>query len=151
MSIDLQHVKYNIIFVLVGDTTNQPPTLDQVEKDLATELLKQPELELNPQTEVRNEDNISKDVDSESDNVYSSSESEKVLSSDRTISDVTSSGDATSTMSEVTPENKSEEEKFDDEPPKLETEKIDIIPKSLTDQYRIVCQCGATNCRKYLF
>jgi hypothetical protein len=108
-------------------------------------------LELNPQTEVRNEDNISKDVDSESDNVYSSSESEKVLSSDRTISDVTSSGDATSTMSEVTPENKSEEEKFDDEPPKLETEKIDIIPKSLTDQYRIVCQCGATNCRKYLF
>jgi hypothetical protein len=65
-------------------------------------------LELNPQTEVRNEDNISKDVDSESDNVYSSSESEKVLSSDRTISDVTSSGDATSTMSEVTPENKSE-------------------------------------------
>lgn len=139
-------------YVIVGDTTNQPPTLDQVEKDLATELLKQPELELNPQTEVRNEDNVSKDVDSESDNVYSGTESEKVLSSDRTISDVTSSGDATSTVSEVTPENKSEEEeKFDDEPPKLETEKMDIIPKSLTDQYRIVCQCGAKNCRKYLF
>jgi len=74
-----------------------------------------------------------------------------VLSSDRTISDVTSSGDATSTVSEVAPENKSEEEKFDDEPPKLETEKMDVIPKSLTDQYRIVCQCGAKNCRKYLF
>lgn len=138
-------------YMMTGDTTNQPPTLDQVDKDLATELLQQSELELNPQTEVRNEDNMSKDVDAESDNVYSSSESEKVLSSDRTISDITSSGDATSTVSEVTPENKSEEEKFDDEPPKLETEQIDVIPKSLTDQYRIVCQCGAKNCRKYLF
>ena len=26
-----------------------------------------------------------------------------------------------------------------------------ILPKSITDQYRIVCQCGAKNCRKYLF
>ncbi|XP_033746371.1 histone-lysine N-methyltransferase SUV39H2-like [Pecten maximus] len=26
-----------------------------------------------------------------------------------------------------------------------------LLPKSITDQYRIVCQCGAKNCRKYLF
>ncbi|XP_060071011.1 histone-lysine N-methyltransferase SUV39H1-like [Ylistrum balloti] len=26
-----------------------------------------------------------------------------------------------------------------------------LLPKSITDQYRIVCQCGSKNCRKYLF
>ena len=26
-----------------------------------------------------------------------------------------------------------------------------LLPKSITDQYRIVCQCGAKNCRRYLF
>lgn len=49
------------------------------------------------------------------------------------------------------PELSIESDEVFDEPPKLETQKSELIPKSLTDQYRIVCQCGAKNCRKYLF
>jgi len=32
-----------------------------------------------------------------------------------------------------------------------EEPKAKLLPKSITDQYRIVCQCGAKNCRKWLF
>lgn len=140
-------------YMMTGDTTNQPPTLDQVEKNLAAELLKQPVLvsDENTENDAKNDDCSSEDQDSVDDNVNSNLGSEEEDIGSKVVSSVvTPSGDADSKVSDDPSENKSEEN-FDDEPPQLETEKRDLIPKSLTDQYRIVCQCGAKNCRKYLF
>lgn len=140
-------------YMMTGDTTNQPPTLDQVEKNLAAELLKQPVLvsDENTENDAKNDDCSSEDQDSVDDNVNSNLGSEEEDIGSKVVSSVvTPSGDADSKVSDDPSENKSEEN-FDDDPPQLETEKRDLIPKSLTDQYRIVCQCGAKNCRKYLF
>lgn len=131
----------------VGDTTNQPPTLDQVEKNLAAEFMKKPII---VQDQIEDEQG---DASSETSNTCDeSARLEDSVDTDTSISQVEPSGDADnkSSLSELSSSSKPVDL---EEPPSLEAEeeKRELLPKSLTDQYRIVCQCGAKNCRKYLF
>ncbi|CAG2215723.1 AK [Mytilus edulis] len=129
-------------YMMTGDTTNQPPTLDQVEKDLAAEFLKTPVLQTYPDMPEGEGDSL--EVTLEENDTLPELKPDEV----KETGDAADSNDSNDSN---IPELSIESDEVFDEPPKLETQKSELIPKSLTDQYRIVCQCGAKNCRKYLF
>ncbi|XP_071133777.1 histone-lysine N-methyltransferase SUV39H2-like [Mytilus edulis] len=129
-------------YMMTGDTTNQPPTLDQVEKDLAAEFLKTPVLQTYPDMPEGEGDSLKVTLE-ENDTLPELKPDE--------VKETGDAADSNDSNDSNIPELSIESDEVFDEPPKLETQKSELIPKSLTDQYRIVCQCGAKNCRKYLF
>lgn len=145
-----------MFFFLVGDTTNEAPTLDDVDITKQAKLLQAstshpPEMsnglvsdENNTATE--DEDTAAEDTHGETDTATetecdTTDEKEDSEKGCENISppEMAATGDAPSGSI-----GKSMEPL-----PKRTPEKL--LPKSVTDQYKIVCQCGAKNCRKYLF
>lgn len=154
------------IFFLVGDTTNEAPTLDDVDITKQAKLL---------QASTSHPAEMSNGLVSDENNTATEDEdtaAEDTAAEDTAAEDTHGETDtATETECDTTDEKEDSEKGCENisppemaatgdapsgsigksmEPlPKRTPEKL--LPKSVTDQYKIVCQCGAKNCRKYLF
>ncbi|KAK3102045.1 hypothetical protein FSP39_008354 [Pinctada imbricata] len=172
-------------YMMTGDTTNQAPTLSDVDKSVAAELMKASAVTVSKVTETGDNTESEADtevdtegsdagfsVDSKDDTLQQDSELDELSMNDDLNSDqisVKSTSDVSQSSSPVksmSPKKMADiAEKEPKQPPLpvsamgaapspavVESNPQDkLLPKSITDQFRIVCQCGAKNCRRYLF
>lgn len=166
-SISLYPSTFFVFFVL-GDTTNAAPTLDNVDITKQAKLLQASsaqsvEMSNDPNNLVSDDNTATEDEDTADDtqgetdtavetetecdtadtdvekDEGSSQKNRDERESETSRPEMVATGDAPSGSVGKSVENA----------PKKTPEKL--LPKSVTDQYKIVCQCGAKNCRKYLF
>ncbi|XP_062574314.1 histone-lysine N-methyltransferase SUV39H2-like [Saccostrea cucullata] len=154
-------------YMMTGDTTNQAPTLDDVDITKQAKLLQASSAQsIEMPSSLENDDNTATEDEDTADDSQgldttmetetecdTADEKEKESSGSEQggermdlkrgevkapVTELAATGDAPTgnAGSTVAPVMKTPEK---------------LLPKSVTDQYKIVCQCGAKNCRKYLF
>lgn len=177
-SISLYPSTFFVFFVL-GDTTNAAPTLDNVDITKQAKLLQASsaqsvEMSNDPNNLVSDDNTATEDEDT-ADDTQGETDTAVETETECDTADTDVEKDEGSSQKNRD-ERESESQKNHDEresetsrpemvatgdapsgsvgksvenAPKKTPEKL--LPKSVTDQYKIVCQCGAKNCRKYLF
>lgn len=153
----MEFFNVSMLSLLIGDTTNEAPTLDNVDISKQAKLLQASSTQSIDLTsdgstatededtsdETQGETDTSKETDTEGSEAADKEEeviqTEIKTTATGTEIKTTATGDAPVNGMGINmdPVTKKTPEK--------------LLPKTVTDQYKIVCQCGAKNCRKYLF
>lgn len=166
-------------YMMTGDTTNAAPTLDNVDITKQAKLLQASsaqsvEMSNDPNNLVSDDNTATEDEDTADDtqgetDTAVETETECDTADTDVEKDEGSSQKNHDERESESQKNRDERESETSRPemvatgdapsgsvgknvenaPKKTPEKL--LPKSVTDQYKIVCQCGAKNCRKYLF
>lgn len=167
-SILLYPSSFFVCFV-VGDTTNAAPTLDNVDITKQAKLLQASsaqsvEMSNDPSNLISDDNTATEDEDTADDTQGETDTAAETETECDTVDDDDIENDEGSSQKNhedgESETSRPEMAATGDAPsgsvgkgventPKKTPEKL--LPKSVTDQYKIVCQCGAKNCRKYLF